>query len=47
MSIKKKKSNVKVKRFKTNIKVLSKGILMSNIKALALTFQKLLTRLKF
>ena len=47
MSIFKKRSNVKVKRFSTNKKILSLGIFMRNIKALALTVQKLLARLKF
>ena len=41
------KKNVKVKRFNTNKKVLSNGILILNIKALAFTVQKLLARLKF
>ena len=40
-------SNVKVKILSTNKKVLSQGIFMYNIEALALTFQKLLARLKF
>ena len=43
----KKRSNVKVKRFSTNKKILSLGIFMRNIKAIALTVQKLLARLKF
>ena len=37
----------KVKNFGNNGKVLSQGILMSNIKALVLTIQKLWPRLKF
>ena len=41
--LKEKRSNVKVKRFSTNKKVPSQEIL----KALALTIQKLLARLKF
>ena len=40
MSIKKKRSNVKVKRFSIYKKILSLGIFMRNIKALALTVQK-------
>ena len=44
---KKKESNLKVKRFSTNKNISSLGILMQNIKALALTVQKLLARLKF
>ena len=46
MSIKKNKSNFKLKRFSTNKKVLSQGILMWNIKAPALGVPKLLARLK-
>ena len=37
----------RVKNDGTHVNVLSQGILMLNIKALALTFQKLLTRIKF
>ena len=40
-------SNVKVKRFSNNKRVLSRGILKWNIKTLAPTVQKLLERLKF
>ena len=39
-------SNVKVRRLSTNKNILSQGIFMWNIKALALINQKLLTRLK-
>ena len=39
-------SNVKVKRLGTYKKISSKGIFMLNIKALALTIQKLFARLK-
>ena len=48
MSIFKKKnrSNVKVKRVSANKNILSQGIFMRNIKALALTVQKLSARLK-
>ena len=43
----KKRSKVKVKRFSTHRKVLSQGILMWNIKTIALPVQKLLAGLKF
>ena len=43
----KKKVKCKVKRFSTNKKISSLGIFMKNIKALALTVQKLLAKLKF
>ena len=45
----KNRSNVKVKRFSTNRNILSKGlhVLMWNIKALALTDQKFLTKLTY
>ena len=46
MSIKK-RSNIKVNRFSTNKKILSLGTFIRNIKALALTVQKLLAKLKF
>ena len=39
-------SNVKVKRLSTYKKILLNGIFMRNIKALALTIQKILARLK-
>ena len=45
VNLKKNRSNVKVKRFSIYVKVLSQGILIWNIKALALTVQKLLARL--
>ena len=46
MSIKKKKVKFQGQKVSTNRKILSQGILMWNIKALALNIQILLTKLK-
>ena len=43
----KKMSNVKVKRFSANKKILSQGIFTWNMKILALTVKNLLARLDF
>ena len=44
--LKKNRSNVKVKKFRTNKKILSLEIFIRNIRALAFTVQKLLAMLK-